>query len=385
VAVAALDAGANLVNDIWGTAAPDDLLALAAARGAPIVLMHNRSEPRYTNLVAEIVADLQAAIERALAAGVGWDAILVDPGFGFGKTADHNVALLRDLAALHVLGRPILLGTSRKSTLGKVLDLPGDARLEATLATTALAAAAGIDIVRGPRRAGERPGRPDGGRRRPRPAPTRRAGRRPARRMTDRILLHNIRVDGHHGVGDDERAVAQPFEVDVELVRDLREAGRSDDLARTVDYSVVDALVRDVVANRSFKLLETIAETIAEGLLAAVPVDEVVVGSGSRPSAWPARSAIPGSRSRARRRAGLTEAQPRPAGRTPSVTLIVFVSPFRSTVSVTVSPGENCDRTASSGWSVSTVTSLIFVMMSPSWTPPFAAGPSATTAGSFVV
>src|SRR6478609_7114598 len=73
---------------------------------------------------------------------------LVDPGFGFGKTADHNVALLRDLAALRVLGRPILLGASRKSTLGKVLDLPGDERLEATLATTALAAAAGVDIVR---------------------------------------------------------------------------------------------------------------------------------------------------------------------------------------------------------------------------------------------
>jgi dihydroneopterin aldolase len=95
--------------------------------------------------------------------------------------------------------------------------------------------------------------------------------------MTDRILLHDIRVDGRHGVGDEERAVPQPFEVDVELVRDLREAGRTDDLARTIDYSVVDEIVRDVVANRSFKLLETIAETIAGGILAAFPVDEVVV------------------------------------------------------------------------------------------------------------
>src|SRR6478752_2014655 len=142
VAAAALDAGASLVNDIWGTATQDELLRLSAERRAPIVLMHNRSEPRYTNLLAEVIADLQAAIDRALAAGVKWDAILVDPGFGFGKTADHNVALLRDLSALRVLGRPILLGASRKSTLGKVLDLPGDERLEATLATTALAAAA---------------------------------------------------------------------------------------------------------------------------------------------------------------------------------------------------------------------------------------------------
>jgi dihydropteroate synthase len=148
VAASALDAGADLVNDIWGTAAEDELLDLAAARGAPVVLMHNRAEPRYVNLIPEVIADLQAAIDRALAAGIAWDAIVVDPGFGFGKTADHNLALLRGLSALRVLGRPILLGTSRKSTLGKVLDLPADQRVEATLATTVLAAAAGIDIVR---------------------------------------------------------------------------------------------------------------------------------------------------------------------------------------------------------------------------------------------
>ena len=148
VAEAALDAGADLVNDVWGVAEDDALTRLAAARGAPIVLMHNRAEARYTNLVAEVVADLQAAIDRALRAGVPWDAIVVDPGFGFGKTAEHNLELLRHLDAIRLLGRPVLLGTSRKSTLGKVLDLPADQRLEATLATTALAVAAGVDIVR---------------------------------------------------------------------------------------------------------------------------------------------------------------------------------------------------------------------------------------------
>jgi dihydropteroate synthase len=110
--------------------------------------MHNRVEARYTDLVAEVVADLQAAIERALRVGVAWERIIVDPGFGFGKTAEHNLALLRDLDALRALGRPILLGTSRKSTLGRVLDLPAGERLEATLATTALGIAAGTDIVR---------------------------------------------------------------------------------------------------------------------------------------------------------------------------------------------------------------------------------------------
>jgi dihydropteroate synthase len=148
VAAAALDAGADLVNDVWGVAADDELLGLAAARAAPIVLMHNRAEPRYVNLIAEIVADLQSAIQRALQAGISWESIIVDPGFGFGKTPEHNLALLRDLPALRLLGRPILLGASRKSTLGKVLDLPPDERLEATIATTALGIAAGVDIVR---------------------------------------------------------------------------------------------------------------------------------------------------------------------------------------------------------------------------------------------
>ena len=148
VAAAALDAGADLINDVWGIAADDELLRLAAERRAPIVLMHNRAEARYTNLMPDILADLQAAIERALRAGVAWDAIIVDPGFGFGKTPAHNLVLLRELSLVHALGRPILLGTSRKSTLGKVLDLDANERLEATLATTALGVAAGVDIVR---------------------------------------------------------------------------------------------------------------------------------------------------------------------------------------------------------------------------------------------
>jgi dihydropteroate synthase len=148
VADAALDAGADLVNDTWGVADDGSLTRLAGEREVPIVLMHNRAEARYTTLIPEILADLQRAIEQAVRAGVRWSDIVIDPGFGFGKAPEHNLVLLRDLAALRLLGRPILLGTSRKSTLGKVLDLPADQRLEATLATTALAVAAGADIVR---------------------------------------------------------------------------------------------------------------------------------------------------------------------------------------------------------------------------------------------
>lgn len=148
VAAAALDAGAHLVNDVWGVAEDDALARLAAERHVPLILMHNRAEARYVNLLPEIVADLQRAIGRALEAGVAWDDLIVDPGFGFGKAPVHNLALLRRLGELRMLGRPVLLGTSRKSTLGKVLDLPPEERLEATLATTALAVAAGVDIVR---------------------------------------------------------------------------------------------------------------------------------------------------------------------------------------------------------------------------------------------
>jgi dihydropteroate synthase len=148
VAEAAIAAGAHLLNDVWGVRDDDAMVRVAAAHRLPIVLMHNRAEARYDDVVAEVIADLRAAIERAERAGVDRAAIIVDPGIGFGKTADHNVTLLRGLAALRVLGRPILLGTSRKSTLGRILDLPVEERLEGTLATTALGVAAGVDVVR---------------------------------------------------------------------------------------------------------------------------------------------------------------------------------------------------------------------------------------------
>lgn len=148
VAEAALAAGADLLNDVWGTGSDPAIAKLAAHAGVPLLVMHNRAEARYDDVVREVVDDLRAALERAERAGVPASDLIVDPGIGFGKTADHNVAVLRNLGALRSLRRPILLGTSRKSTLGRILDLPPGERLEATLATTALGIAAGIDIVR---------------------------------------------------------------------------------------------------------------------------------------------------------------------------------------------------------------------------------------------
>ena len=148
VAAAALDAGADMVNDVGGVTAAAALAPVAAAHAAPYVVMHSRAQPTYRDVVAEVITDLERALALAEAAGCAAGVLLVDPGIGFGKSSQQNLTLLAGLAGLCVLGRPILLGTSRKSTIGKVLDLPVDERLEGTLATTALGIAAGVDIVR---------------------------------------------------------------------------------------------------------------------------------------------------------------------------------------------------------------------------------------------
>ena len=148
VAAAALDAGADLLNDVTGTAPDAQLAPLAAERGVPLVLMHGRREAPFRDVVTEVNDDLARALAAAEAAGCARAMLIADPGIGFGKTAEENLALLRDLGRLRSLARPILLGTSRKSTIGRVLGLPPEERLEGTLATTALGIAAGVDMIR---------------------------------------------------------------------------------------------------------------------------------------------------------------------------------------------------------------------------------------------
>ncbi|MDI3339405.1 MAG: dihydropteroate synthase [Sphaerobacter sp.] len=148
VAEAALRAGAHIVNDVRGLTADPEIAAVAAAAGAPVVIMHDRTIPTADRLIPDIVHELSLRIERALAAGIPWEHIIIDPGFGFGKTAELNLLLLRRLRELTALGRPILAGTSRKSTIGRVLGTEADDRLEGTAATVALAIANGADIVR---------------------------------------------------------------------------------------------------------------------------------------------------------------------------------------------------------------------------------------------
>ncbi len=148
VARLAVDAGATIINDIWGLKAEPELAKVAAESGAGLVLMHNQKGTRYTDLVPDVVASLQTSVKTAIEAGVPQENIIIDPGIGFGKTPDQNLAVLAGLPALKVVGCPILVGTSRKSTLGRLLDLPADQRVEATAATVSLAIAGGTDLVR---------------------------------------------------------------------------------------------------------------------------------------------------------------------------------------------------------------------------------------------
>jgi dihydropteroate synthase len=149
VAKRALETGASMINDIWGLKQDPSLARLAAEKGVPIILMANeRDAPPKAGIVAKVLADLRNGIKIALKAGIPPQNIIVDPGIGFGKTLEQNLELVNRLAELKALGKPILLGTSRKSMIGLVLDRPADQRLEGNLAATAIGIANGADMVR---------------------------------------------------------------------------------------------------------------------------------------------------------------------------------------------------------------------------------------------
>lgn len=155
VAQVALDAGVSMINDISGLRGDPQLAATIASYGAAVVVMHMKGTPAapernpvYYDPVAEALEDLLRGIRRAMEAGIPREKIVVDPGIGVTKRTEHNLMLLQNLPALRVLGQPVLLGASRTSAIGNILELPVDRRLEGTLATTAVAAAMGVDVVR---------------------------------------------------------------------------------------------------------------------------------------------------------------------------------------------------------------------------------------------
>jgi dihydropteroate synthase len=155
VARAALDAGADVVNDVSGFRFDPELPRVVARSGAPVVLMHVRGafatmhrEPRYRDVMGEVIAELRGSLATAEAAGIAPDRILLDPGVGFAKDAAHSLEVLRRLPELHVLGLPLLVGPSRKSFIGKVLDVPAGERLFGTAAAVAACVFAGVHVVR---------------------------------------------------------------------------------------------------------------------------------------------------------------------------------------------------------------------------------------------
>ncbi|MDD2973410.1 MAG: dihydropteroate synthase [Lachnospiraceae bacterium] len=139
VAQAGIDAGADLINDIWGLKYDDQMAKVIANSQLPCCLMHNRDNTNYQSFMQDVAADLAETIQIAERAGIADNKIILDPGVGFGKTYEQNLQVINNLESLHVFGYPLLLGTSRKSVIGLTLDVPVTERVEGTIATSVLA------------------------------------------------------------------------------------------------------------------------------------------------------------------------------------------------------------------------------------------------------
>jgi len=289
IAQAAVAAGACLVNDVSGGLADPEMASAVAEMKVPYVVMHWRGHSnrmadlaQYADVVTEVVAELGERVQAALGAGVRAESIIVDPGIGFAKDAEHNWALLRALPEISAMGYPVLIGASRKRFLGALLaDRDGvpralDGRDVATDAVSALAVAFGAWAVRVHDVAGSVDAVLVG--------QAWAAGRAGA--VADRILLSGIRGFGRHGVFEFERVEGQEFVVD--LVVHLPVRVSNDDLATTIDYGVVAQVTHDLIEGEPVDLIETLAERIAGAVLAlGASAVEVTVHKPQAPIAVP--------------------------------------------------------------------------------------------------
>lgn len=148
VAKQSIEAGATIINDIWGAKADPNMASVAATYNVPIILMHNRNNLNYKDLIPDMIEDLMESVKIVKDAGVKDENIILDPGIGFAKTMDDNLQVMNHLDAFVALGYPVLLGTSRKRFIGHVLDLPANDRMEGTGATVCLGIERGCQIVR---------------------------------------------------------------------------------------------------------------------------------------------------------------------------------------------------------------------------------------------
>ena len=147
-AEAAVKAGADIINDVWGFKKDKDIAKVAAKYNVPCILMHNRENAEYEDLMRDVIFDLVDSVDIALNAGVNRDNIILDPGIGFAKTLEENLSVMNNLEKIKGLGFPVLLGTSRKSMIGLTLDLPVSERVEGTIATTVLGITKGCEFIR---------------------------------------------------------------------------------------------------------------------------------------------------------------------------------------------------------------------------------------------
>lgn len=148
VAQAGIEAGADLINDIWGLKYDDNLAKVIAENNVSCCLMHNRDNTEYENFLSDVIDDMRETVNIAHRAGIKDEKIILDPGIGFGKTYEHNLIMLNNLGCLAKLGYPLLLGASRKSVIGNALGLPVNERLEGTIATSVMAVMNGYAFVR---------------------------------------------------------------------------------------------------------------------------------------------------------------------------------------------------------------------------------------------
>lgn len=269
VAAAAVDEGACIVNDVSGGLADPGMVPWLATRDVPFIVMHWRGHSVdmdrravYDDVVAEVCAELDARLAALDAAGVDRARVVLDPGLGFAKTADHNWALLTQLDRLHDLGRPILVGASRKRFLGELLAdgdgaaRPVDRRDFATDAVSALAAGSGVWGVRVHDVLGTLDAVHVG-------SAWHSASARARTAPADVIAVTGIRGFGYHGVLATEREQGQEFSVDVAMTVSTEEAAATDDLARTIDYSAVAAGIHAVITGEPYDLIETVADRCA--------------------------------------------------------------------------------------------------------------------------
>lgn len=271
VARDALAAGAHMVNDVAGLR-DAAMRRVCGEAGVPVIVMHMQGEPRtmqddprYEDVVAEVEAFLHERAGEAEAEGV--PSVVVDPGIGFGKTVPHNLALLRALPRLVALGRPVLVGASRKGVVGALGSEPAPERRDpGSIALHLDAARRGAALVRVHDVAGHVQAL------RVQEALLDHAGGAAAR---DRIVLSGMAFHGYHGVFEEEARFGARFEVDVELRTELP---ARDELSRTVDYARVYELVAERVTGRRYRLIEALANSIAQAILAAeARVAEVTV------------------------------------------------------------------------------------------------------------